>query len=353
MADADRIFPDEYLPNEQASSAHKKWEQANPNGDAPKWRTYRDAVLAYKANGQQPVAPAMATAHGRALVAAGKSHMSVTDLGSVWVPPEPPVEPPTTNAYFVSDWDTVNNGLMKWEPWATLFQVGTPTTIDLGLFGGPGISAAPNGRAAVVTNPWTGSGKLLRLEIRNSDPASGTNPFQKEELGSYEPATWPDRQWVNPSELWIMMEWWLPDGFGLASGGSNAFTNLADLHPSSNSGIPALGLGGYSTTNIQFYAGIPGQLQRKNFIPLIAANRNRKLTIVIGAKIATSGGWAEAWLDGVNTIPRFNVNTAEATENGPYWKQGLYKYTDSTFPGTGCVVYFGRTLLGQTKADVT
>jgi hypothetical protein len=75
------IFPSEYVPNEQASAAHKKWEQANPNGDAPKWRAYRDAVLRYK-KGDSVFIPNMATPHGKALVAAGKLHMSVTDIGA-------------------------------------------------------------------------------------------------------------------------------------------------------------------------------------------------------------------------------------------------------------------------------
>jgi hypothetical protein len=265
--------------------------------------------------------------------------------------------PPSGNPYFISDWNTVNSGKMQWPPWATLFQVGSPSTIDLGLYGGPGITAAPNGRAAVVTNPY-GAGKVLRLEIRNSDPPTGANTFQKCELGSYEPATWLGGSWVDGVEFWVMMEMYLPDSgageqFGLASGGINGFTNIADLHPSSSSGVPGLALGGYSTTNLQFYSGVPGYVQRRDFIDITnPANRNRKLTVIIGAKVATSGGWVEAWLDGVNTIPRFSQHTAEASESGPYWKQGLYKESSASFPNGGSVIYFGRTLIGQTKGDV-
>lgn len=85
------LFADEYVPNEEASNAHKKWAQANPNGDAPKWRAFRDAVLAYE-KGDVVAVPSMATPHGRALVAAGKLHMSVTDIGSEpgTTPPPPP-----------------------------------------------------------------------------------------------------------------------------------------------------------------------------------------------------------------------------------------------------------------------
>lgn len=88
------VFGDEYVPNEEASTAHRKWEQANPNGDAPKWRAFRDKVLAYR-KGDTLALPNMATPHGKALVAAGKLHMSVTDIGAA--PPPPPPPPGGTN----------------------------------------------------------------------------------------------------------------------------------------------------------------------------------------------------------------------------------------------------------------
>lgn len=257
--------------------------------------------------------------------------------------------PPGDAAYFVSDWA---DGLIGYKvgqfdngyPWATIFQTGSPSTIDVGLFGGAPRSVSDDGRVAVIANPY-GAGNVLKCEIRNTDPSTGSNNFQKAEVGSYK-AVFP---WAQGMEMWIVMEMYLPNEFGLASGGSNGFTNIADLHPNSGSGVPALGLGGYSTTNLQLYAGIPGSLQRKNFIALTSGNRNRKLDVVIGARIATTGGWVEAWLDGVNTIPRFNVPTAEPSETGPYWKQGVYKETASSFPGGKCICYFGATRIYDTR----
>lgn len=269
-------------------------------------------------------------------------------------------EPPIT-AFFVSDWRTGKvgyrvGGFDEGEPWATIFSYTSPGYQDCGLYGGAPKQASPDGRVSVVPNPY-GSGNVLRCEIRDSDPGlSGAPTLAKSEIGSYKTVFYPSG-YAHGQEFWFRMELYLPNEFGLVSGGANPFTNLADLHPSSNSGVPALGLGGYSTTNIQLYAGVSPGIQRKNFIPLISANRNRKLDILIGAKIDPNG-WVEAWLDGVNVIPRFNAVTAEASESGPYWKQGLYSYSDASWPvppgetsGRG-VAYFGATYIGKTKADV-
>ncbi len=92
MPGPERIFPDEFVPNIQGASYHPKWVKSNPNENA-KWTAFRDAVLAYKAGDTLGV-PTMATKYGRALVAAGKEHMSVVDLGAVYPDPNPPPPPP-------------------------------------------------------------------------------------------------------------------------------------------------------------------------------------------------------------------------------------------------------------------
>lgn len=90
--DATRIFPDDYVPNAEAAAYHKKWTQGNP-GEAARWVQFRDDVIAKR----DVPPPAMATRYGKALVAAGKLHMSVTDIGSAppttidRLPWEPPV----------------------------------------------------------------------------------------------------------------------------------------------------------------------------------------------------------------------------------------------------------------------
>ena len=61
------IFCSEYVPNAQAESSYAKWLTQNP-GEKSRWEPYRDGVCA----GGNPSPPAMLTAKGRGLVAAGK-----------------------------------------------------------------------------------------------------------------------------------------------------------------------------------------------------------------------------------------------------------------------------------------
>ena len=87
MSDA-LIFPDEFLPNIQTANKtnYTQWKQSNPK-EAAKWEKFRDTIL----QGTYMAPPVLATKYGKALVAAGKLHMSVTDIGSA--PVTPPVDP--------------------------------------------------------------------------------------------------------------------------------------------------------------------------------------------------------------------------------------------------------------------
>lgn len=85
-----RIFPDEFVPNAEGTPYHGKWVRANPS-EASKWAAFRDDVVARK----QVVPPVMATKYGKALVAAGKEHMSISHFVGTVTPPFPaPVPPP-------------------------------------------------------------------------------------------------------------------------------------------------------------------------------------------------------------------------------------------------------------------
>ena len=119
-----RIFPDEYVPNAEGADYHRRWVKANP-GEAARWAAFRDAIIA-TGNGAIPV---MATKYGKALVAAGKEHMSISRLVGQMTPPYPPPDPPPTggNPYFVSDWSAGTFG----SPWTTLFYNGSPGFVDL------------------------------------------------------------------------------------------------------------------------------------------------------------------------------------------------------------------------------
>lgn len=94
---AGKIFPQEYLPNAQGAAYHAKWVKSNP-GEASKWATYRDKVLAHKKGQTPPTKPAMGSKYGKALVAAGSLHVSVLDLGTVWPPAPPPGGSPPPDA---------------------------------------------------------------------------------------------------------------------------------------------------------------------------------------------------------------------------------------------------------------
>lgn len=80
------IFPDEYVPNEESSNGHKAWVKSNP-GEAAKWARFRDDVIA----GKEVTPPVLATKHGKALVAAGKEHMSITHFVGHAIPVPSPV----------------------------------------------------------------------------------------------------------------------------------------------------------------------------------------------------------------------------------------------------------------------
>lgn len=89
------IFKDEFVPNIQSHSktSYATWKAANPN-EAKKWEAFRDAVIAWNGSGTPPSAPTLATRYGKALVAAGKLQVSVTDIGADYgTPTQPPPNP--------------------------------------------------------------------------------------------------------------------------------------------------------------------------------------------------------------------------------------------------------------------
>lgn len=82
----EKIFPNEFVPNIQSFTklSYTSWKNANPK-EAVAWEKFRDTII----TGKPATPPTMATRFGKALVAAGKLHMSVIDLGSAPVQPPP------------------------------------------------------------------------------------------------------------------------------------------------------------------------------------------------------------------------------------------------------------------------
>lgn len=109
-------FADVFVPNIQTANktSYGQWKQSNPN-EAKKWEAFRDAAIAHR-KGDPPISvPTMATKYGKALVAAGKLHVSVTDIGADWttppvIPPDPGGGTPIYSADFeFSDWREVES----------------------------------------------------------------------------------------------------------------------------------------------------------------------------------------------------------------------------------------------------
>src|SRR4029079_16883093 len=164
--------------------------------------------------------------------------------------------------------------------------------------------------------------------------------------------------------------------FEWAHGGSQPYTALWGLHPSSSTGWGAIQLGweayqfnsggdsfGDKNVNLNFHVqgGVfPENTYSEivNLLPLtdasgnrIMGNYNRWIDLVWGIKFAPDNTvWLEAWVDGVNVYPRKNRPTMWAGDSGMYCMYGLYKRKDASFPDGGrSVVYCGRTTIGRTK----
>lgn len=375
-----KLFPDDYVPNEQSSNNHKKWVQANPN-ESQKWAAYRDKVLAYKADDPVPVAPTLATPHGKALVAAGKLHVSVTDIGAVYNPPLPPdPEPPpqpTGNPYFIPDY---SSGLVG-SPFVTLFYNGSGSGAGIGngfvdlTQSGP-ISGTPDGRVSIVNDPAGSGQKVIRFEIRDTDPVWPIdNSVQKSEARTSGMATW-NKSTVSAGDVrWFGLRMYMPytatEKFEVAQN-SNDWNVYCDIHSTGNT-ISPVSLGPWgSLTNQKMYFRVDGGTYNVSGTPnyeevncfdllnssggIVAANYNRWLNLVFGIRFAPdSTGWMEVWVDGVNVYPRKQRPTMWTSDQGTgmYFKHGIYNSVAANYPVSGrTVLYHKPARIGLVKADV-
>jgi len=94
--DADlATFGSRFRSNIESAPYHAKWVAANKI-EAAKWAVFRDAVLTLtgKTDEPQPVPPTMSTRYGRAIVAAGEMHMSISRVVGMMANRHPPPPPP-------------------------------------------------------------------------------------------------------------------------------------------------------------------------------------------------------------------------------------------------------------------
>lgn len=385
MAFDDKVFKDEFVPNIQSANKtnYNQWKQSNP-GEAAKWEKFRDAAIAYQAGDPPVPVPALATKYGRALVAAGKLHVSVTDIGADYtVIDTPPPPPPPTTAYFVEDW---SSGTFQSSKWDLLYSYTPP-----GYFSTPR-TATPDGRVSIVNDPAGTPGvKCARLEIRDGDPTypQTTSAIDKSEIDmGNSTRTW-NGNFTFGTVRWFEWDIYLPytatEKFQWPHGGTQPFFALLGLHPPGNS--PAFwsavhlewnayqfNAGGdsanYANIGLNFHieggtwngGGANPNDHNYKMLPLtdstgarVMANHNRWIHFVWGAKFNPDNtGWFEAWIDGVNVVPRVNRPTSWDVD-GPYpdsyFKYGLYTKTDATFPELphSTVAYFGRTTIGTDR----
>lgn len=289
-------------------------------------------------------------------------------------PPEPTPEPPVGKAYFVSDYD---DGYMK-APWTSAFsynaQGGNEGSHSF-IHNAPKITQTYDGRDKVVADPAGGSGKVVRFEQRDTDPGWPVLPDRrKNELQTQAAQTFDRAGGVEAGGVrWISTSLFLPynsnEKFQWAHGGSNSYTDIMDLHPGNGSAWPAFSVQWYPQSgNVNDWVKIriaggptmndPKFLEELKLFQLtdgvgqrVMANHNRWVRLVYGLKFAPdTTGWVEAWVDGVNVVPRKNRPTMWAGDPSMYLKHGIYTKKDSTFPEGGrSVLYYGRTTIGHEK----
>jgi hypothetical protein len=163
---------------------------------------------------------------------------------------------------------------------------------------------------------------------------------------------------------WFDFELWLPDEFDWA----RDWNALIGAHPASSTGWGCFNIviEPYSNPHphwIQFKLaggsppGSTANLRYRNLIQLsnangsiYAPNRNRRIHLRYGGKFNPDNtGWAEAWVDGVNVLPRQNGPTCWTDDFDMYLKLGPYKDRPPTYPSGRTVIYITRAQIGLTE----
>jgi hypothetical protein len=279
---------------------------------------------------------------------------------------------PAGNPYTFSDY---SSGLIGDPPWSTIFYDGGSGFVDL-IANGP-VAASPDGRVSVVNDPAGSGTKVLRLEIRDSDPGWPVlTDRQKSEVRVLDGnRTWNQAAIPVGGIRWFSLRmycpWTVSEKFEVAQG-SNDWNSYIDLHSTFAGAVSATQLGPWGEpTNQRMYFRCFGGFYDNTFpnyeeftlwnitdnagAPILA-NHNRWITIVWGQKYNPDNtGWMEIWVDGVNVLPRKNRPTmwTQDTGTGVYLLHGLYNSLSANFPVSGkTVVYYGRLAIGMTKADV-
>jgi hypothetical protein len=261
-------------------------------------------------------------------------------------------EPPS-NAYFNETFVNISNP--EWE---------TVQTYSGSFNPGSGVQQDSSGRLSMVAAP-DGTGRALRFEIRNSDPGwANDTSVHRCQLGASTQSIWNQSVAAIGDVRWFDFELWLPDEFDWA----RDWNAMIGIHPSSSTGWGCFNIviEPYSNSHphwIQFKLaggsppGSTANLRYHNLIQLsnadgsiYAPNRNRRISLIYGGKFNPDGtGWAEAWVDGVNVLPRENGPTCWTDDFHQYMKLGPYKNRSPQYPSGKTVLYVTRASIGYNR----
>jgi hypothetical protein len=261
---------------------------------------------------------------------------------------------PSSNAYFNETFVNISNP--EWDTVQTYTASFNP--------GSAGVQQDASGRLSLVTAP-DGVGRALRFEIRNSDPGWANDAsVHRCQIGAPTQAIWNQSVAALGDVRWFDFELWLPNEFDYA----RDWNAMIGIHPSSSTGWGCFNIviEPYSSSHphwIQFKLaggsppGSTANLKYYNLIQLTnrdgsiyAQNRNRRIRLSYGGKFNPDNtGWAEAWVDGANVVPRVNRPTCWTDDFHQYMKLGPYKAKAPQYPSGKTVLYVTKIAIGYTR----
>jgi hypothetical protein len=364
--DADLALFAGYLAHVEASTQYVNWRRDNcgkgqggsavspaAGSDVALWDAFRAKVLA----GATPIPPDLKTAIGDSFVDAGKMGLSITRLIGQLGPLPPPAPPPPANT--VWNWDFAE--LAPPNVTAMFDYSGTPSPA-------PGLQASPTGRIALVTAP-DGVGRALRCEIRDSDPPWPNNTANDRAHTKTDYHTAYGGPIAVGDKIYFDMELWLPQNDPVGERFDYPLGNwYRIMEPHDQWGLYACCFGmvadGLTLNNCFFplrigAGGPPSYAGPWTYRPLFRMtnadgswympNFNRRLHIRYGGRFAPdASGYYEAWVDGINVIPRTNHATMFEGDFGEDIMLGPYKGT--TAGSSFC--HYGASVMYFTKFSV-
>lgn len=286
-------------------------------------------------------------------------------------PPPPSPSGGLSNPYFDFDFSKIAN-----PPWTSMQWDGGPGADDPGS---TGVQVTPDGHSIATVTVPDGVGRALRFEIRDSDGAWPLgSDGKRSQVRSSAAITWNGSPMTVGAQRWFFYELYLPNNNPVGEyfdWGRTNWNTWIGLHPDTGNtsgndwGCFDMGTDGpythpfYMTWKLAGGGGInptdtliyPRLFQLTNADgSRYAPNYNRRIQLLLGVQFSPlhSGGWMEAWVDGINVVPRFSHATMWTGDTQTYFKIGPYKSSSSTslFPTNGkTLMYVTKIQFGTTQ----